>query len=49
MTPGPFHNLKTVKRAMNSRLFTTDMTQKSRRHVFKFLKPLTPSMENIVK
>jgi len=34
--PGPTHKVKTIKRATNWTDQTTDMSQKSRTHVFKF-------------
>jgi hypothetical protein len=36
---GPPHKLKTIKGAMKKTDKTTDMTQHSRTHVFKFLTP----------
>jgi hypothetical protein len=43
--PGTTHKLKTIKGAMNQTDQTTDMTQKFRTHVFKFL---TPSLGKIM-
>jgi hypothetical protein len=41
--PGPFHELKTIKRAV-----TTYTIQKSRTHICKFLTPLALSVRKIL-
>jgi len=44
---GPSQCLKIIKTVIKTDQ-TTDTTQNSRTHVFKFLTPLTPSVEEIV-
>jgi hypothetical protein len=46
--PGLIHKLKPIKVPCTQTVHTTDTTHKSKTHVFKFLTPLTPSVEKTV-